>query len=79
MRVRGAQAQLSARANKLSKIANKTGARAHAYAHARASWPCLRTLSLLAHLARVRVKCSRAGAAHPATGKAPYINSYVLN
>ena len=57
------------------------GARAHACAHARASWPCLRTsrarasicsrvsrarLSLLAHLARARVKCSRARAAHPA-------------
>ena len=70
------------------------GPRAHARAHARASWPCLRTsrarasicsrvsrarLSLLAHLARARVKCSRARAAHPAAGEAPYMNSYVLN
>ena len=36
-------------------------------------------LSLLAHLARARVKCSRARAAHPAAGEAPYMNSYVLN
>ena len=45
--------------------------------------PCSRTsrarLSLLAHLARARVKCSRARAAHPAAGEAPYMNSYVLN
>ena len=36
-------------------------------------------LSLLAQLARARVKCSRAHAAHPAAGEAPYMNSYVLN
>ena len=36
-------------------------------------------LSLLAHLARARVKCSRARAAHTAAGEAPYMNSYVLN
>ena len=36
-------------------------------------------MSLLAHLARARVKCSRARAAHPAAGEAPYVNSYVLN
>ena len=29
--------------------------------------------------ARARVKCSRARAAHPAAGEAPYMNSYVLN
>ena len=36
-------------------------------------------LYLLARLARARVKCSRARAAHPAAGEAPYMNSYVLN
>ena len=34
-------------------------------------------LCLLAHLARARDKCSRARAAHPAAGEAPYMNSYV--
>ena len=36
-------------------------------------------LSLLAHLAPARVKCSHARAAHPAAGEAPYMKSYVLN
>ena len=45
--------------------------------------PCSRTsrarLSLLARLARACLKCSRARAAHPAAGEAPYMNPYVLN
>jgi hypothetical protein len=36
-------------------------------------------LSLLVLLERAHVKCSRARAAHPTAGEAPYMNSYVLN
>ena len=34
---------------------------------------------VVARAPRARVKCSRARAAHPAAGEAPYMNSYVLN
>ena len=36
-------------------------------------------LFLLARLVRAHVKCSCAGAAHPAAGAAPHMSSYVLN
>ena len=84
MRARRARATRARCAREVRKVRAR-GARA---ARARCTReltraPCSRTsrarLSLLARLARACLKCSRARAAHPAAGEAPYMNPYVLN
>ena len=55
-------------------LARAPRARARLYLLAR-----LARAPVVARAPRARVKCSRARAAHPAAGEAPYMNSYVLN
>ena len=77
-RARGARASRASTARARRAYLRARRAYVSLFARARACPKCAR-LSLLAHLARARVKCSRARAAHPAAGEAPYMNSYVLN